>query len=209
MGRSKVARGDALAIAARLKTFALTRYGTWEAFYKALEISRTTADSWRGRSPSVPDPPFLLLLAREANLNLNWLLLGRGHDLWEYPGTFPGQQLENFIEAQLRHSEDATFEEFNGAWERLQMSNDLTRQEDLVLQLAVEGVRPRLRENLRLVRHYAGIMRVINTFPQVLAEGGKEGKRKAKEFRQALREAFFAEAESIGEGAAPNDDTRG
>lgn len=51
MGRSKVARGDALAIAARLKTFALTRYGTWEAFYKALEISRTTADSWRGGRP--------------------------------------------------------------------------------------------------------------------------------------------------------------
>ena len=89
------------------------------------------------------------------------------------------------------------------------MSNDLTRQEDLVLQLAVEGVRPRLRENLRLVRHYAGIMRVINTFPQVLAEGGEDGERKAKEFRQALREAFWTEAESIGEDAAAHDDTRG
>lgn len=54
MGRSKVARGDALAIAARLKTFALTRYGTWEAFYKALEISRTTADSLEGAVAQCP-----------------------------------------------------------------------------------------------------------------------------------------------------------
>lgn len=201
MGRAKVGKMDAHAFAMRLKGFAERRYGSWEKFWKEVGFSRTTADAWRGLSPSVPDPPSLLILARKANINLNWLLLGRGHELFEYPDTSPAERVENAIEAELRHSEkDVTFEEFNAAWERLHYRGDFSQREDMVLPLAVEGVRPRFQENLRLVRHYAGVVQVINSIPDALAESGPDGEEKAERVKQLLREALFA-------GSAPSSDT--
>jgi len=190
--RSRVKGQDAKAISQRLKDFVAKRYGSWEAFYKGLSISRTTADAWRGKTPSVPDPLFLLHLGREANVNLDWLLLGRGHELFEYSADTPAERVENAIEAELRNTEDATFGEFGAAWDRLHYRGDFSQRENVVLQLAVEGVRPRFQENLRMVRHYAGVMHVVNEhIPHVLAEGGPEGEKRADRFRRLMREALL------------------
>lgn len=176
MGRAKVPRGDAKAIAARLREFAQTREGSWEGFYKKLNISRTTAGSWiHAARPCVPDPSSLLVLARKANINLNWLLLGEGPELRvDSAGPSPREQLEEIVKAELRQREDASPEEFDAAWTLMMLRPDLTQHEqrDLVLRLAVDAVAVRFAEALRYARTYHGLTRLLNTLPAILEHEG-------------------------------------
>jgi hypothetical protein len=190
MPRSKVGRGDAEAIAQRLKDFVEGRYKKWEEFRKASGVPRTTADAWRSASPSVPDPLFLLLLARKENLNLNWLLLGEGPQLRIEESSEPNDQVEATMKAELRQSEkDCAPEEFEAAWSRLKMFGDYTRMEKdgAVLRLAVQGVRLRFQEELRNVRAGVGFTRLLNTLPALLDDSGQV--KKAETVRKLFSDA--------------------
>ncbi len=168
MPKSKVTPRDAKGIRDRLKGFA-RRYGSWAEFLRRLKVPRTTGIAWsRLGSPGVPEVPILLRLAREANINLNWLLLGEGPELRERQADDPAERVKAALEAELRQSEDATPEEFQAAWDRMMLRGDWSTVEDVVLKLAVEGVRPRFQENLRLVRHYAGLALIYNDLVRVL-----------------------------------------
>jgi hypothetical protein len=68
------------------------------------------------------------------------------------------------IKAKLRPSVDATQEEFDAAWTRMVVDlSGHVEKDDVVLSLAVEGVRARLEENLRLTRHYASVVGVYDS----------------------------------------------
>ena len=188
MPKSKVAPRDAKGIRDRLKAFA-GRYGSWAKFLHRLRVPRTTGIAWsRVGSPGVPEVPFLLRLAREGNVNLNWLLLGEGPVLRERPADDPAERVKAALEAELRQSEDASPEEFQAAWDRMMFRGDWSKVEDVILKLAVDGVRPRFHENLRLVRHYAGLAHVYNGLRQVLeAYSARDPKRAAPLIKQVER----------------------
>lgn len=146
MGRAKVEETDARAIAMRLKDFAELRYDSWEGFWKEIGFSRTTADSWRGSSPSVPDPRSLLILARKTNINLNWLLLHEGDMLRaNRDATTPYGHMLSLLETELRMSEEATDDEADQAWAKMVVYQTERSGFDAILALAVEGVRPLYR----------------------------------------------------------------
>jgi hypothetical protein len=191
MARTGPPKSDARAISQRLIGFAERRYGSWERFYLTLDFPRTTAGAWRGKSPRVPDPAALLRIARATNLNLNWLLLGEGEELRIDPpaSETEADRVEAVIQAELRQSGGArSAEEFQGAWDAMRVLEDLTqlKRPDLVLHLAVEGVRPQFEEALRGVRTYAKFVRILNTLPAHAEDVGD--KTKAANLRQLLRE---------------------
>ena len=200
--KSKVTPRDARGVRDRLKGFA-RRYGSWAEFLRRLKVPRTTGIAWsRLSTPGVPEVPFLLRLAREGNVNLNWLLLGEGPELRERQAEDPAERVKAALEAELRQSEDANPEEFQAAWDRMMLRGDWSKVEDVVLKLAVDGVRPRFQENLRLVRHYAGLAHVYNGLRQVLeAYSARDPKRAAPLIRQV--ELLLARPlESLRMGAA-------
>jgi len=186
--KSKVTPRDARTIRDRLRAFA-GRYGSWAEFLRCLKVPRTTGIAWsRLERPGVPEVPFLVRLAREANVNLNWLLLGEGPVLRERPTDDPAERVKAALEAELRQSEDASPEEFRAAWDRMMLRGDWSKVEDVVLKLAVDGVRPRFQENLRLVRHYAGLAHVYNGLRKALeAYNAKDPKRAAPLIEQVER----------------------
>lgn len=188
MPKSKVTPRDAKSIRDRLKAFA-GRYGSWAEFLRRLKVPRTTGIAWsRLDRPGVPEVPFMLRLAREANINLNWLLLGEGPELRERTTDDPAERVKAALEAELRQSEDASSEEFRAVWDRMMVRGDWSKVEDVVLKLAVDGVRPRFQENLRLVRHYAGLAHVYNGLRELLeAYNAKDPKRAAPLIRQVER----------------------
>src|SRR5579862_6693353 len=142
MAKKGVHPYQALAISARLKSFALKYFGSWEEFVRKSGVARTTADTWRRtKAPAVPDAAMLLHLATRVNIDLQWLLLGHGaRDIWEHHDTDTDRQLELTLEAVLRTTEDATTEEFRAAWDRLKYRGDFSQRENVILLLAVDGV---------------------------------------------------------------------
>src|SRR5437016_3296236 len=108
MPRSRVPSRDAKAISRRLKDFAQRRHGSVAALLRRLGVSARTGKSWTKRNdPSVPDVPTLLRFARDANLNLNWLLLGEGPDLRHREVKTPYGHFLATVEAELRATEEA------------------------------------------------------------------------------------------------------
>lgn len=207
--KSKVTPTDAKGIRDRLKAFA-GRYGSWADFLRTLNVPRTTGIAWsRLNRPGVPEVPFLLRLARKANLNLNWLLLGEGPVLRERPADDPAERVKAALEAELRQSEDASPEEFQAAWDRMIVRGDWSKVEDEILRLAVDGVRPRFQENLRLVRHYAGLAHIYNGLRHVVeAYSAAEPKRAApliKQVERLLSEPLVALGIRATETAPGND----
>ncbi len=120
MPKRKVARKQAKTISQRLRALAQERYGSLEKFRSKLGVARTTGIAWfGGRHPSVPEVPFLLHLAENTNVSLNWLLLGEGPQLRQRQTVTDKGRLLATIEAELRASEDATDEEFEEVWNRM------------------------------------------------------------------------------------------
>lgn len=73
----------------------------------------------------------------------------------------PAGQVEAAIEAELRQSEAVTDEEFEAAWDLLTLLQSADG-EYTILRLAVDGVRPRFQECVRLVDHYARLAVLYN-----------------------------------------------
>jgi len=78
-GRRKVPAPEATRICARLRQFVREHYGTLYELREVIGLPKSTMQGWtRSKGPQTPDTATLLVLAREARLSLNWLLLGEG-----------------------------------------------------------------------------------------------------------------------------------
>lgn len=154
MARTRPPVKEAAAICRRLNHFVHRRYGSWSAFEAQFHIPRTTRLGWsRRKNPSVPEVPILLRLAREANVNLNWLLLGEPPELRVRPADNPVDQLYAVIEAELRASEKVSPVDFDFAWTQIKAHSDIAnRHNDTIVGLAVEGVRPVLQKIVQWVK---------------------------------------------------------
>jgi len=154
MARKRPPNKDAEAICRRLNHFVHQRYGSWAAFEERFGVARTTRIAWsRRKNPAVPEVAQLLRLARETNLNLNWLLLGDGPDVRVATGQNPVDQFYAVIEAELRASEKVSPPDFRFAWDQIKAHGDIANQhKDTVVGLAVEGVRPVFQKMIQWVR---------------------------------------------------------
>jgi hypothetical protein len=103
-GRQKVPLEEARAIGERLRQFVGERYPNRAAFADMIGVPRTTVTGWFSSPPRTPETPHLLKLAKEANLNLNWLLLGEGPEV--RPEVVPWDKLalrvRDRVQAELR-----------------------------------------------------------------------------------------------------------
>ncbi|MFI5398933.1 MAG: hypothetical protein ACHQ9S_25665 [Candidatus Binatia bacterium] len=130
---------DAVAICRRLKQFG-PRFGTWGQFCLRFDIPRTTLTAWlRMAAPAMPDPGYLLRMARDGNLNLNWLLLGEGTELRERRTETPRGHALAAIAAELRATEPADLADHEQAWAHLAIHSDAA------FLRAVEAIRPEYR----------------------------------------------------------------
>jgi len=70
---------EARAISARLRRYIKEEFETFFEMREALDLPKSTLQGWLSKSdPRVPDTAALLLLARDARISLNWLLLADG-----------------------------------------------------------------------------------------------------------------------------------
>lgn len=75
--KGRIYKKDVDAIAARLRKF-VKRFGRTGEFAQRFHVPRTTLRTWTqagGTGPAIPDSAYLLTLAEDGNLNLNWLFL--------------------------------------------------------------------------------------------------------------------------------------
>lgn|SRR5574341_1441878 len=154
MARKRPAARDAEAMSRRLNHFVHQRYGSWAAFEEGFRLARTTRIAWsRRKNPSVPEVAHLLRLARETNLNLNWLLLGEPPELRISAAENLVEQFYAVIEAELRASEPVSNVDFDYAWTQIKAHSDIAnRHQDTIVGLAVDGVRPVFHKILQWVR---------------------------------------------------------
>jgi transcriptional regulator with XRE-family HTH domain len=139
-----VPRSYVRAIAERLKEFMRRRYRTRLNFAERLGVPALTMRAWlRKTNPAIPDTYYLIVLAQETNLNLNWLLLGEGPELRQPAATGAEGEALRAIAAELRATEKADPAEHEHAWARLQ-----ERPKDMI-GLAAEAVRPEYHRILR------------------------------------------------------------
>jgi hypothetical protein len=215
MPKTKVPAKDARAISRRLKGFAQTRYGSWAEFLRQLDIGRTTGVAWARvkKAPSVPEVPLLLRLARETNVSLDWLLLGDGPELREGRGISPADSVEAAIEAELRQSESVDPEHFEAAWGLLMLQGQSERNS--ILDLAVEGVRPRFLECVRLADHYARLVVIYNhmriSYEGLHAANAEQAETSLREFQklwgQLLPPTLHDAGQSAGDSAPVDGET--
>jgi len=165
MSRKALPKREIKQILGRLRSFVERYYGSWVEFEKVSKTPESTTRDWKTHTnPRVPDVPSLVRIARVSNLSLNWLLLGGGSPLREREVDDPAQRVDAAIEARLKVMVGASQEEFLAAWDRMTVwDEEAEGREDIVLRLAVLGVKARFEENLRHVRHYARIMRTLNS----------------------------------------------
>ena len=202
MPKTKVPAKDARAISKRLKDFAQRRYGSWAEFLRRLDIGRTTGVAWARvkKAPSVPEVPLLLRLAREANLSLDWLLLGDGPELREGHGISPAQSVEAAIEAELRQSESIDPEHFEAAWGLLMLQGQ--GEGSSILGLAVDGVRPRFLECVRLADHYVRLVVIYNhmrlAYEGLHAANAEQAEESLEEFKKLWGQLLPASLRDAG-----------
>ncbi len=135
-------KADATAICRRLQQFG-KRFGKWSGFCVRFRVPLTTLTAWLRRAgPAIPDIGYLLRMAREGNLNLNWLLLGEGPELRERSTETPKGHALAAIAAELRATERADDQDHDQAWA------SLTIDSDAAFSLAVEAIRPEYRRVL-------------------------------------------------------------
>ncbi len=163
MARTRPTAKDTDAICRRLNQFVHRRYGSWSAFEDMFGIPRTTRLGWsRRKNPSVPEVPILLRLAREANLSLNWLLLGEPPELRVRAADNPVEQLYAIIEAELRATEKAGAVDFDHVWMQIRARSDIAhRHKDTIVGLAVDGVRPVFQNILLGMRRMDALAKLL------------------------------------------------
>ena len=207
MPRTKLPSRDALAISKRLKEFATRRFQSFAEFLRRLRVQPRTGKSWaKRRSPNVPDVPFLVRFAREANVNLNWLLLGEGTEVRQQKATTPDGHLLATIEAELRATEGVTEDEAQAVWNRLVIYRTAESGYRAITFLAVEAVRPLYRELLRRERSTKQLLRFAQNwaaaFLRTAQISPEESARQLHEFAQLIGQLLEAPQPALQAGSA-------
>ena len=145
--------GDARGIGTRLKEVARQTDGSWETFYGAMGVPRSTAVTWarRDHPPSVPDATFLLTLARKRNVNLNWLLLDEGPIFREQAAGTPQERVSAPVEAVLRATEEEDGDDFDVLLTEISNFNDGMPVEEVLFDAAVRAGRALLESARRAI----------------------------------------------------------
>lgn len=162
---------------------------------RQLKVSTSTMKAWaRKKDASTPDTPFLLRLAREEGLNLNWLLLGEDPMLrYRRVRTLQGYLLA-MIEAELRTSEKVSDDEAEQMWAQMAVYETEGAGYNAILKLAAEGVRPLYRQLLTSYRVLeAGSMQFqswANAWQRGENVSPAEALRRAEEYARVLRKAL-------------------
>lgn len=99
-GRKALLPADAKEISLRLWKHRRRYYKSFAEFIRRIGVSQSTVSGWFGREPHTPDVAQLLVLARKANLSLNWLLLGELPQLLGTPQSGKGTS-EHFRQAVI------------------------------------------------------------------------------------------------------------
>ena len=202
MGRSKVRASDAAAIRDRLSEFVKKHYSSANDFEQRLQVPKSTCDTWRSAGgTSIPDTYWLFRIAQESNLSIDWLLLGQGPMLRHRSAQTPVEQLRRAVEAELRQTEGLPPDEFEAAWDRLIVRGDFQAMDEQVFKLAVEGVRERFHEQLRLARHYAGLAWVYEAFRHLheaeMARDPERAEQARRRFVQLLAVPLDGDMEAL------------
>ncbi len=151
-----LANKDSLAISGRLRRFA-RRFGSQTEFADRFGVPVSTLRGWtRREEPSVPDVAYLLQLAREGNVSLDWLLLGAGAELREPEGQASQGDVLNAILAELRATETASQAEHE------QAGVHLLGDREAAFRLAVDAIRPFYRRLLADLRTLAVFRRELD-----------------------------------------------
>lgn len=193
MPRHRLQAKDAAAISRRLKELASHRYKSMAALVQAYKIFPRTAKGWARRvKPSVPDLPFLVKLAREERISLDWLLLGEGDMLRpeHEEVTTPYGHMLSLLEIELRKSEKATKREATQAWAQMAVYRTESSGFDAILDLAVEGVRPLYRSILLQHRVFDLASRMFGGWADAWQKGEDvdegELRRRAEEYSKKM-----------------------
>jgi len=166
----RLRRGDAVAISRRLKKY-MRRFGSQREFARRFDIPRSTLRSWTHREgPAVPDASYLLDLAADGNLSLDWLLLGEGTELRQRHTTTPQAALMAAIAAELKATESADDAAHEQGWARLELYGP-----DAVFSLTVEAVRPVYRQALLDLKHaHMNAHNLKQVYKAALADLGRD-----------------------------------
>jgi len=195
MSRSKAEVADTKGVRDRLRRFVKEWFSDWNDFTEKLVVPRTTSDGWRSKKgSSIPDSAWLLRLAQETNLSIDWLLLGEGPMLRQKTAANPREQVRNAIEAELRQTESLPPQLFQGTWDRMSIRADMDRLtiDDVVFRLAVDAVRVRFHETLRLVMHYALVAFVYDSFRRLHMSEEANDATRAEEARRRFQDVLAA-----------------
>jgi len=149
-----VSARDARGIGTRLKEVARQTDGSWEKFYSAMGVPRSTAVTWarQDHPPSVPDATFLLTLAHKRNVDLNWLLLGEGPMFREQAAHTPQERVFAPVEAVLRSTEEEDDDKFDVLLTEISSLNDGMPVEEVLFNAAIRAGRALLERARGAIR---------------------------------------------------------
>jgi hypothetical protein len=176
--KGRLAKSDAVAISKRLRQF-IRRFESQSKFAQRFHIPRSTLRSWTNNTaPAVPEPAYLIEMAGEGNLSLNWLLLGEGPELTERKTTTAKGAFMAAIAARLQATELSPGADHDQAWARLAQYGP-----DAVFELAVAAVRPLYQQALSDLDYArANAHNLKQVYKALLMEAGRDvGDEKVKE----------------------------
>jgi hypothetical protein len=175
--RKRLRSVEAKGITDRFNVFVRKVYGSWSEFERRTGTRPTTYAGWRKRkSANLPGIHWLIPIAQESGLDLNWLLLGEGQMLRHRWAANRDEAFLARIEAELRATEGVSRAEAEEVWRRM------LRDKDDVWRLSVEGVRAAFRENIEGLRLAAEASDVVRQ--------ATEGRLPPERIYDAVREAI-------------------
>lgn len=145
-GRKRLPVREARSIKSRLADFVREHHPSRLAFENAIGLAHATVTGWFSNPPRTPETPHLVTLAKKANINLNYLLLGEGTVLREngVQANDLAEQLRARVVAELRSVENAPVD---------QIEVTVPPPAD-VLRQVIEDYRERLQANRETVRQF-------------------------------------------------------
>lgn len=151
--RRTISNRDMRAICDRLRDFVQDHYHGWAELERRLHVPKSTHVQWtRKKDPTIPEVPYLLAIAQDSKLSLDWLLFGEGAPLRTRSAITPEGQALAAVESELRRTTDATQDELDDVWSRLVIYRTTKHGFRAAFQMAVEGLRPLYDDLLRQVR---------------------------------------------------------
>ena len=133
MGRKTLSKADCKGVSQRLKAHLKARGLTRQALGELADAGPSTVTGWlHNIDPTLPDTASVVVMAEAENLNLNWLLMGKGPRLREAilaDNTLPARLRAAVVSAMMANTGvteahaneilpdgDRLLEEFVGLW---------------------------------------------------------------------------------------------